>query len=689
MALATVCTGFEFGTTAGWATGNTGNKVFDTITGTPTISTTAPRTGTYCLEISAAGASEAVQWNTNTFGASKNRGRAVFAFRFVTSLPGGDSVLACFTAGVNAEFVFNSTTGKLAVRHEGQSFVDGPTPVADTWYVIELAVDISGATRTIDWWVDTAAQTQASFATTADVFVGFEMGCSFAAQTLTTRFDDVVLWADTASISGPKGKHTVRPLNVDTGGTVTLSGTTANFNTFVSNGTLTAWNATTARNNIDEIPPTIGASADGFVQVNLATSDYVEIPMTTYTLAAGEAVSACRMLAPGWATSTTAATIGFRSWNGTTETILQAGTVDPNFDNSTTAPAWVCKMLTLADVDTQGEIDALAFRVGFSSDATPDMGIHAIYAELAVQEATAVTIDGTASITGAGTLAALATQPTLAALAGAGVVVADGALASVNGTATLAGAGTLTANATQPTTASLTGAGVVTALVRESVVAALTGAGTVTPLVRQGAITALAGAGVVAPLVRESATTTLTGAGTLAALATESASAGPAGAGSLTGNVTQPCTAAATGSGVLSATGSVSGGSIDGVAALVGSGTLTVLITQNAKATPTGAGTLTAAGYIAGAGSLTGAGSLAATSRVFTDATVALVGAGVLVAEVIDKSISADGRIVTTFISARITSMDASSRATSATGQRITSTAAANRVVSTAEGGRL
>jgi hypothetical protein len=46
-------------------------------------------------------------------------------------------------------------------------------------------------------------------------------------------------------------------------------------------------------------------------------------------------------------------------------------------------------MLTLADIESQGLLDALEFRAGFSGDATPDIGIHAIYAELAVKEAAA------------------------------------------------------------------------------------------------------------------------------------------------------------------------------------------------------------------------------------------------------------------------------------------------------------
>jgi len=41
-------------------------------------------------------------------------------------------------------------------------------------------------------------------------------------------------------------------------------------------------------------------------------------------------------------------------------------------------------------------LDSLAFRVGYSSDAAPDIGIHAIYAEVAVQVAAVGSIIGEA-----------------------------------------------------------------------------------------------------------------------------------------------------------------------------------------------------------------------------------------------------------------------------------------------------
>jgi hypothetical protein len=72
-------TGFEIGTTAGWATGNAGNKFVDLVGGSPALVTTTPRNGTYCLEISSSAADEYLLWTTDTLGTSQDRGACVFA----------------------------------------------------------------------------------------------------------------------------------------------------------------------------------------------------------------------------------------------------------------------------------------------------------------------------------------------------------------------------------------------------------------------------------------------------------------------------------------------------------------------------------------------------------------------------------------------------------------------------------
>jgi hypothetical protein len=173
---------------------------------------------------------------------------------------------------------------------------------------------------------------------------------------------------------------------VDPAGTLTVT-TAAMFALITANATGGAFVAATARTNISDVPPTIGTSADGFCQITTSTADYVQIPMATYTTGAAEAVAAVRMLACGWAASATAATIAFAaSTDGTTYVFLVASPgVDPNFDASTTTPAWAAKTYNPAGGWTQAKLNGLTFRVGYSDDAAPDIGIHGIYAEVYLQ----------------------------------------------------------------------------------------------------------------------------------------------------------------------------------------------------------------------------------------------------------------------------------------------------------------
>jgi len=385
--MATVCTGFNHATTLVLTTGTAGNKVFDTVAGTHTYDTTTPRTGGHCLQIALTGANT-LGWDTNTLGASQT----------ILVLSGWIYVSTDHTATTQWGYIGTAAAAEsISMERIGTS--DGTNPKklhlwsaatstgqlsdtlieANTWYHIDLRINVVANPWVIEWRINGIPQTTFQPARAATTIASWRYGIIFAA-TGTYRFDDWILSTTTGDY--PFGPHSVKLL---TPTACTLSGTAANWNTFTANGTLAAWNAATALANIDEVPPVMGASSDGFCQITLLTTDYVAVDMSSYTLRAGEKISALRMLAPGWATSTTGATIGFRSFNGTTETTLYA-VADPGFDNTNSATAWVCKMCTLADFDTQAELDALVFRVGFSGDATPDIGIHAIYGELAVKE---------------------------------------------------------------------------------------------------------------------------------------------------------------------------------------------------------------------------------------------------------------------------------------------------------------
>jgi hypothetical protein len=273
-----------------------------------------------------------------------------------------------------------------------------------------------------------------------------------------------------------------------------------------------------------------------------------------------------------------------------------------------------------------------------------------------------------ATPTGAGALTATATQNAGASLAGAGSLAATGqvivpgsatltgagtltaaAAGAVQGTATLAGAGVLTAVVTQIVTATPTGAGAVSATVRQGASASPTGAGALTASVVQQATATLAGAGTLTANAGGSATGTasptgagvltatavqvvtaaINGAGAVTANAVQQASASPAGAGTLTAAVVQRVTATLTGAGALTASAQ---GTTAGTATLAGAGAVsaTATVTLRAGAALTGAGTVSAAGAIAGTASLTGAGALSANVR--QQATAVITGAGTVVA---------------------------------------------------------
>lgn len=405
-----VITGFEQGTLAGAATGNAGVRFCDQFTAACSIDSTNVHTGTYALRINPTAADGRMEWTTSTIATGQNRGRLCFYIRF-NSLPSSDVVVANIpTTGADAELIYSAGDGGIRAKIAGGTSPAVASISSGTWYHVEMYLDCSSATSwTLQWAVDGTTMTSstlgvAAAATIDNMRLG---GGGGASQTFDVTFDDVIIETDTAAMTFPIGKHKVEVL---TPVATLTTNNSANFNVMSANSTVLTWDATTALGYIQDRPPTIGSTADGIAQVTNGTTSYVEIPMSNYTLQSGETVYGARMLAPGWAAAATAATIGFRSYNGTTETTLYAA-ADPNFDNSTTTPAWVCAVLTTADINTQSELDALAFRVGFSGDAAPDIGIHAIYAEVAISESTSTPKTGTE--TGSGVDAAtLATDLT-------------------------------------------------------------------------------------------------------------------------------------------------------------------------------------------------------------------------------------------------------------------------------------
>jgi hypothetical protein len=430
---ADVLCGFEFGSTTTLSTtsvaaGMDDCKVFDGVVGSPAINSTTPRTGSHCLELSASAAAECVTWvNTGTapvigvlsaygpygVGGSADTWQGPLVGRlhvyFPTSLPGADVELASIevAAAITCTIWYRTASQKIAVKiGTGTEIASDAVVSTDTWIGLDFRYDARIANHTLDWQVDydstttTAApvvQTQAVGASTsAGRITTFRLGWS-TAKTATVRYDDVLLskvWNNY-----PIGNVKVYPLKVDPAATPTVLTSTANFGVFTNNTTVAAWNAVNARNAIDDIPPTIGATADGVCQVNNSGSDHMKFAMESRAQQPGEIPRAVRCYWTCWAATATAAFgPGLRVYDGTTEFSHADGGVDHGFDASTTIAYWITRMLgrVLGGSDayllTQAKLDALEARVGFSTDASPDVGIHAVVFEVAMQVADVVRI---------------------------------------------------------------------------------------------------------------------------------------------------------------------------------------------------------------------------------------------------------------------------------------------------------
>jgi len=405
--------GFEVGTGTNMATTSTiapvaVGGVVDALTGTPEVSASFKRTGNYALKLSSSAAAENVSWLATRALPNLDIYTSVMfvPFYFDTSLPGSDVDLFSVEAGsgTNAVHVrYRTASQKIGVQvGSGTEQLSDAVVAANKWIAVDLRYDPRTTTHLADWRVDydsldatTAPVDQAQASSTGMTAVGMStvrLGWT-GATTATVYYDDIVYSHFFGAY--PIGDTRIVPLLPDVTGTATVTGSAANFKTFTSNGTTATWTSATTIANLRDMPPVIGASSDGLTQVTAAGSDFVTIPMETYDCAANlVSPRAVRWYVPGWAASTAAATLDIWSSHDDVplEGLFDSSTGDHNFDNA--ALVWVCGMQRRQFSNfpthyqlTKARLDALALNMGAASDATPDVGIHAILAELAVQPA--------------------------------------------------------------------------------------------------------------------------------------------------------------------------------------------------------------------------------------------------------------------------------------------------------------
>lgn len=394
--------GFEQQTYGGLATAPTAarqivSSVLGTLNTDILVGTSYARTGTGlgtsgCRVVQSA-AAKYVRVDTNKFGT----GKTACVLGIAVRPQSGSGVVVLYevnpAAGTTAQLVYNHSTNQLGLRwgSGGTVSYQQQTTALNAYVWVDWKVSgLGGATWTQEWYCEESGlmieQDGPADLTsqTATTLASFNWGGNLA-QTSTFDTDDICMSATAANY--PLGKTKILLLTVDQAGTVTTTNS-ALFNTFSANGTLAAWNATTARGAVDEVPPNYSATSDGVVQVTAGTGT-VTFPFTTYTLAAGEVFYSAALMYALWANSTQTANIVLATeltpFLLDTTTSFNPGNAPAAI--SATVPSWAHGKRPSSGGWTQTQMDGLTTSLGNSSDATPDIGVTVAYAEVAVLEA--------------------------------------------------------------------------------------------------------------------------------------------------------------------------------------------------------------------------------------------------------------------------------------------------------------
>jgi hypothetical protein len=377
---------------------------------------------------------------------------------------------------------------------------------------------------------------------------------------------------------------------------------------FSSEGRLTAGGAVELRN--------AGATVQDTSTATYASSDLLDFAVTTI-YGAGNGQILVDLIDPATGSSTEQL-----ASNSSQDTVQNGGT--------SLVQLGVCRSVANPLTTT---VDDVVFALGTTIPTLPNIG-GATEGTASVTgagsvSATAVQVAGV-STAGAGSVAANATQVAGSSAAGAGSGSAAGSVI-VPGTASVAGVGSVSADASVSAlgTASVTGEGSVSATVVQGATATVAGTGSVTAAVQlQPGATSIEGAGSVTATVVQRAVATVTGTGSVTADAdgTASGTATITGTGSVTADATQIQRAASSVTGAGSVTAA---GSIQGAAAVEGAGSVTAVVVQVATADIQVIGavaasvgqTIEATASISGAGSVTAAGRTKYTIRPNTGTT--------------------------------------------------------------------
>ena len=351
------------------------------------VSSALSRSGTYAVRLNPTAA--VGYWEKAIDGASPTVIVARLYVRYAT-LPGSNAlVFNDDNASTNLGIGYKHADGKFATfLNDIYGTSGGPTVTTDTWYRIDLKLDASTGTATVDAQVDGVALPQSSGAFASAAFNAYKIGSNNSSVTMDLYADDFV--ASHTSGDYPLGDGYVRGFSPNASGTHNLeaSPSSAFFEDSIGEIALQT-NETASWATLDDVP--LGADEDHVLLENdasLTAAHYAEYAFADCSDSA--TIQAVRALVTLRQDTAANCVIDARLREGGSDGVIYSGDVNSTFRTYkgatfATKPsggAW-----------TDSAFDAMTLRYGFTTDADGRVRL-----DSAMLEAALVPVVGTASV---------------------------------------------------------------------------------------------------------------------------------------------------------------------------------------------------------------------------------------------------------------------------------------------------
>jgi hypothetical protein len=254
-----------------------------------------------------------------------------------------------------------NTNGTIELSISGAGPQTGPNVADNAWHRVDMWLDSSGTTHTIQWRIDGSAQTNVVVAgQVARDPVRTIFGSQTSTHTLTVEFDDFMSGSNGATDYPLNGgqPYSVRFLVPNADGTHVAGTNVIEDQAGNDIGTVPAWSL------LDEIP---GSNSDYVRQVAIGASNYAEIAFEDTSETA--ILAACGYLLGGSPTATNPnGTMRIVDSGGATLVDLYSG----NMGGGSGTPRTVNLKIPDPGGDgwSQADLNGIKLRVGFSSSAS-------------------------------------------------------------------------------------------------------------------------------------------------------------------------------------------------------------------------------------------------------------------------------------------------------------------------------